>query len=33
MEEIARYADRIVVLAHGKALMSGTPRDVFARGD
>ena len=32
MEEIARYADRIVVLAHGKALMSGTPREVFARG-
>ena len=32
MEEIARYADRIVVLAHGKALMSGTPREVFSRG-
>ncbi len=33
MEEIARYADRIVVLAHGKTLMSGTPREVFARGN
>ncbi len=33
MEEIARYADRIVVLAHGRTLMSGTPREVFARGD
>ena len=32
MEEIARYADRIVVLSHGKALMSGTPREVFSRG-
>ena len=32
MEEIARYADRIVVLAHGRALMSGTPREVFSRG-
>ena len=32
MEEIARYADRIVVLARGKALMSGTPREVFSRG-
>ena len=32
MEEIARYADRIVVLAHGKALMDGTPREVFSRG-
>ncbi len=32
MEEIARYADRIVVLAHGKTLMSGTPREVFAQG-
>lgn len=32
MEEIARYADRIVVLAHGKTLMSGTPREVFSRG-
>lgn len=32
MEEVARYADRIVVLSHGKTLMSGTPREVFARG-
>ena len=32
MEEVARYADRIVVLAHGKTLMSGAPREVFARG-
>ncbi len=31
MEEIARYADRIVVLAHGRALMDGTPREVFSR--
>ncbi|MCR5826760.1 MAG: energy-coupling factor transporter ATPase [Oscillospiraceae bacterium] len=32
MEEVARYADRIVVLSHGSTLMSGTPREVFARG-
>ena len=32
MEEIARYADRIVVLARGTTLMSGTPREVFSRG-
>ena len=32
MEEIARYADRIVVLARGKTLMDGTPREVFSRG-
>ena len=33
MEEIARYADRIVVLSRGGTLMSGTPREVFSRGD
>ena len=32
MEEIARYADRIVVLSRGKTLMSGTPHEVFSRG-
>ena len=32
MEEVARYADRIVVLSRGKTLMSGTPREVFSRG-
>ncbi|MBO4914763.1 MAG: energy-coupling factor transporter ATPase [Oscillospiraceae bacterium] len=32
MEEIARYADRIVVLSKGGVLMSGTPREVFSRG-
>ena len=33
MEEIARNADRIVVLAHGKSLMSGTPHEVFSRAE
>ena len=33
MEEMARYADRIAVLAHGRTIMSGTPREVFSRGD
>ena len=32
MEEIARYADRIAVLAGGNVLMTGTPREVFSRG-
>ncbi len=32
MEEIARCADRIVVLSRGRTLMSGTPREVFSRG-
>ena len=31
MEEIAQNADRIVVLKGGRCLMSGTPRQVFAR--
>ena len=31
MEEVARNADRIVVLADGHTLMSGTPREVFSR--
>ena len=33
MDEIARNVDRIVVLSDAHALMSGTPREVFARGD
>lgn len=32
MEEIALCADRIVVLSHGRTLLSGTPHEVFARG-
>ena len=32
MEEIARYADRIAVLAGGNVLMTGTPREVFSHG-
>ena len=33
MDEIAQNADRIAVLADGRVLMSGTPREVFARAD
>ena len=33
MEEIAQNADRIVVLKGGRCLMSGTPRQVFARAE
>ena len=33
MDEIAQNVDRIVVLSDAHALMSGTPREVFARGE
>ncbi len=33
MEEIARNAERIVVLSGGKVCMEGTPAQVFARAD
>ena len=33
MEEIARNVDCIVVLSDGHVLMSGAPREVFARGE
>ena len=29
MEDVARMADRIAVLSHGKLLMQGTPREIF----
>ena len=32
MEEIAKNVDRIIVLSDSRVLMSGTPREVFARG-
>ena len=32
MEEIAKNVDRIIVLSDSHVLMSGTPREVFARG-
>lgn len=31
MEDIARFANRVVVLAQGKILFIGTPRELFAR--
>ena len=30
MEDVAKYADRIVVMNKGKAVMVGTPREVFS---
>ncbi|MDY5941973.1 MAG: energy-coupling factor transporter ATPase [Oscillospiraceae bacterium] len=33
MEEIARNVERIIVLSDGHVLMSGAPREVFARGE
>ncbi len=32
MEDIARVADRILVMEHGKKLMLDTPKNVFSRG-
>lgn len=29
MEDIARYADRLMVMSHGEKVFDGTPRDVF----
>ena len=31
MEDIARFANRVVVLAQGKILFVGTPRELFAQ--
>ncbi|MBQ7723019.1 MAG: energy-coupling factor transporter ATPase, partial [Selenomonadaceae bacterium] len=31
MEDIANFANRVVVLAHGKILFVGTPRELFVR--
>ena len=31
MEDIARFANRVVVLAQGEILFNGTPRELFAR--
>ena len=33
MEEMARTADRLVVIHHGQIPFQGTPREVFAHGD
>ncbi len=33
MEDIARFAHRIVVMDEGKILMDGSPKDVFARDE
>ena len=33
MEDIARFANRVIVLAHGEILFTGTPRELFARDE
>jgi energy-coupling factor transporter ATP-binding protein EcfA2 len=33
VEVMARYADRIVVLDHGRIIMNGTPQEVLSRVD
>lgn len=33
MDDIARFADRVIVLNQGKILADGNPRDVFAKTD
>ena len=29
MEDVARYADRLIVMNHGQKVFDGTPREVF----
>ena len=31
MDDVARLATRVIVLAHGELVMTGTPREIFAR--
>jgi energy-coupling factor transport system ATP-binding protein len=33
MEEAARYADRLIVMAEGQAVLEGSPDEVFAHAD
>ena len=33
MEDIASVADRVIVMSHGKMLLSGTPSEVFSHSD
>lgn len=33
MDDIARYADNVIIMNRGKMLMEGTPEEVFARED
>ncbi|MCG3084596.1 energy-coupling factor ABC transporter ATP-binding protein, partial [Anoxybacillus sp. LAT27] len=33
MEEAARYADRLIVMAQGRAVLEGSPDEVFAHAD
>lgn len=33
MDDVARFADRIIVMQKGKILMDGTPAEIFARDD
>ena len=33
MEDVANLAERVVVMDHGRIVMDGAPREVFARGE
>lgn len=33
MNDIARMADQVLVMDHGRLVMDGTPREIFARGE
>ncbi len=33
MEDVARYANHLVVMHHGRLAMEGAPREVFAKGE
>ena len=33
MDDIARFADHVIIMAHGRVLLEGTPAQVFSRED
>lgn len=33
MDDVASLADRVIVLSRGEAVMEGTPREIFSRGE
>jgi energy-coupling factor transport system ATP-binding protein len=33
MDDVAKVADRVLVLEHGRLAMDGTPREIYARGE
>lgn len=33
MDDIAKFADHVIIMAHGRVLLEGTPAQVFSRED